>query len=164
MSRKHKKSYDTYCKQHAKRVSKHGLHISFTPPKQAIYEVFDEQISKSAIKRWDDQWCIIGNTCIINLEPGGVFDVWIGHPGEILSSIGQKAVRSRLRVFESPYTSLISELDGEGVVKTKDKELILRNLKLLGIRKARTISKETREKLLKNLLAKKKKKKNDPED
>jgi hypothetical protein len=79
----------------------------------------------------------MGKTSIINLEPGGVIDIWICNPDDILSGIGQKAVRHRLRALKSPNTSAVVELDGEGWVKTRDKDLILRNLELLGFIKAR---------------------------
>ena len=82
---------ELYEARFAMRRQSQGLHVSFTPPKLAIYEFFNERISKSAIKRWDDQWCVIGKTCIINLEPRGVIDIWICNPEDMFSGLGQKS-------------------------------------------------------------------------
>ena len=65
--------------------------------------------------------------------------------------LSQRVVKSRLRAFKSPNTSAVVELDGEGWVKTTDKDLVLRNLKLLGIRKHAERSPESKQKLLENL-------------
>ena len=65
--------------------------------------------------------------------------------------LSQRVVKSRLRALKSPGTSEFHELDGEGWVKTTDKDLVLRNLKLLGIRKRAQRSPESKRKMLENL-------------
>ena len=111
--------------------------LSFRPTKVMVYEFFEAKISKSAIRYWDDngEFCVIGKFCVVSLEPNGVIDVWICDPAYPNAGLGQKAVKNRLRAFERYDTIAVSELTGEGWVKTKDKDLVLRNLKLLGIRK-----------------------------
>ena len=102
----------------AQRASE-GQHLSFTPPREAIYQFFDTRISKSAIKEWDDQNCVIGKYCIVNLEPDDIIDVWLCNPKDMYAGLGQRAVRNRLQAFSGYSTSAVSELDGEAWVQDK---------------------------------------------
>jgi len=135
LSKQRLSPYEAYAGAYEAQRAIEGQHLSFTPTKAAIYDFFDKKISKTAIREWDDQYCVIGKTCIINLEPNGIIDVWICNPKNMYAGLGQKAVRNRLQAFAGYTTSAVSELDGEAWIKTGDKQLILRNLKLLGIRK-----------------------------
>ena len=121
--------------------------------KTAVHNFFNKKISKTAIKDWDDngEYCVVGKYCIVSLEFNGVIDVWLCNPADLNSGLGQKAVRNRLSAFKSYVTSTVSELTGEGWVKTKDKNLVLDNLSLLGIRKQRQYSPETRKAMAERL-------------
>jgi len=143
--------YEAYDLAFQARRAIEGQHLSFQPTKAIIFDFFDKKISKSAIRKWDDGFSVIGNTCIVNLEPDGVIDVWICNPEDMYAGLGQKAVKHRRRAFESYDTSAVIKLDGEAWVKTRDKNLVLRNLKLLGIRKRAERSPESHKAMIENL-------------
>ena len=66
--------YETYSLAYEARRTIEGQHLSFLPTKAIIFDFFDRKISRSAIQKWDDQYCVMGKYCIVNLEPGGVID------------------------------------------------------------------------------------------
>jgi hypothetical protein len=82
-----------------------------------------------------------------------MIDVWLCNPADMYAGLGQKAVNNRLKVFERYDTDVMVPLDGEAWVKTRDKRLVLDNLKLLGIRKRAERSAKTRQAMMENLKA-----------
>ena len=116
--------------------------------KQELYEFFDRRISKTAIIKRDDEWIVKGKHCTLSLEDNYTIDVWICHPADLYSGLGQRKVRNILRILEkSPVGVQFIELTGEAHAKVQGTELILQNLKLLGIRKKREISQQTAQQL-----------------
>lgn len=112
--------------------------------KSKIFHAFEGNISITAIQYINDEWVIKGKYCIIapDNNSGDIWDIWICNPGDITAGLSQRMVKSMVRTLESTGKMEFNELTGEAWGKTRDKEIILGNLKLLGIRKKRVISPE----------------------
>ena len=112
--------------------------------KTDIYNAFDGKISNTAIQRFDDEWRIVGKWCYVATddEIGDVWDIWICNPNDIAKGLSQRRVRSIILALESTGKMKFNELTGEAWGKVRDKDVILENLKLLGIRKKREVSPE----------------------
>ncbi len=112
--------------------------------KSELYSFFDGQISRSAIRQRYDEWVIQGKYCIIAVEDN-LIDIWLCNPQNISQGLGTRSIKNRLDALKSPSTTLVRELTGEGIVRTRCKQDVLTNLKLLGIRKARRVSEAQRQ-------------------
>ena len=104
--------------------------------KQELFDAFNGEISKKAIQRIDDEYRIVGKYCYVAPQDDG-FDIFICNTRNIAAGLGQKAVRNRMRAIFSSAVNAVTEVDGEAWGKVQDRDVILRNLKLLGIRKKR---------------------------
>lgn len=110
--------------------------------KSSLMKFFDNKIAKSAFIKREGEWVVIGKYCIICLMDNDLIDIWLCSHDEIRNGLGQRLVRNRLKALKSPSTKLARELTGEAIVRTISKQDVLRNLRLLGIRKAREIPEE----------------------
>ena len=112
--------------------------------KTQIFSAFDGKISKTAIQCIDDEWQIKGKWCYVAPDDnnGNVWDIWLCNPNDIAVGLSQRRVRSINHALESTGKMEFNELTGEAWGKVRDKEVILENLKLLGIRKKRIVSPE----------------------
>ncbi len=112
--------------------------------KSKIFQAFDGKTSMTAIQFRYDEWVIKGKFCIVapDDEIGNVWDIWICNPGDIKAGLSQRKVKSMVRTLESTGKMEFNELTGEAWGKPRDQEIILGNLKLLGIRKKRQVSPE----------------------
>lgn len=117
-----------------------------------IRHVFGDDVSSVAFKLIDGELNIIGKWCRITLEDNGVFDLWICNTADLQKGLGAQKVRNVISRLNSPVGSTFHELTGEGWGKVRDKEIILQNLPLLGIRRKRRISDEQRKKMAEQLI------------
>jgi len=112
--------------------------------KLKIIDAFEDKISSTAIQFRYDEWVFKGKFCIVapDYEDGGVWDIWICNPDDIAAGLSQRRVRNIIQALESTGKMEFNELTGEAWGKVSDKNVILGNLKLLGIRKKRVMSPE----------------------
>ena len=124
--------------------------------KQELFEFFDKKISKMAIQQieerheWDaepPEWVVVGKTARITVDDNGEIDVFVCNHADLSKGLGTLALRNRLEALKSPSARMAVELNGEGYIKTRDKQKIYDAMSLLGIRKKRTISKELVERM-----------------
>ena len=113
--------------------------------KSALYEYFNQKIAKSAIQNIDDDWLVVGKYCRVGLDEDGQIDVWICNHKDIPAGLGTRKVKNILSSLNLTVKTPFMELNGEAWMKTRNKDLILRNLKLLGIRAKRQLSPEALE-------------------
>lgn len=119
-----------------------------------LFEFFDRKISKLAIHDPDDfldEVTIVGKTCRITVDETGEIDIFVCNPTEMPAGLGTRALRTRMEALKSPRNRLAVELNGEGYIKTRDKELVYRNMRLLGVRKKAEFSPERLEQLRNHL-------------
>ena len=123
--------------------------------KADIYKAFEDKISSTVIQLRYDEWVIKGKFCIVapDDEDGGVWDIWICNPDDIAAGLSQRRVRNITQALESTGKMEFNELTGEAWGKVRDKEVILNNHKLLGIRKKRQITPEQASNNVKMLVA-----------
>ena len=112
--------------------------------KSQLHIFFDMQISLSAIHKRYGEWVIVGKFCIIAVEDS-LIEIWLCNTKDIAEGLGTRSIKNRLDALKSPSTTLVRELTGEGLVRTRCKQDVLTNLKLLGIRKARSVSEAQRQ-------------------
>ena len=112
--------------------------------KSKIIDAFEDKISSTAIQFRYDEWVIKGKFCIVapDDEDGDVWDIWICNPDDIAAGLSQRRARNIIQALESTGKMEFNELTGEAWGKVSDKNVILGNLKLLGIRKKRVMSPE----------------------
>ena len=118
--------------------------------KQELYDAFDQKISKTCLV--DDQtetanYMIQGKYCWIQTDFSYGDDVWDIHIWDPLrpeKGLGTKRMRNIASVL-APATveNSVRELTGEMTLLVQGKEIILDNLKSLGIRKKRELSPES---------------------
>ena len=118
-----------------------------------MFNYFDQKISKASILDVDQEWMVVGKYCRIGIDEDGQIDVWICNHRDLGKGLGTELLRNRLSAIfgctGTPYT----ELNGEGCGKLQNKDVILKNLRLLGIRAKRILSEEQKE-VLRNRLRK----------
>ena len=117
----------------------------------SLRKIFGNDVSSVAFKVIDGELNIIGKWCRITLEDNGGFDVWICNTADIQKGLGAQKVRNVISRLNSPAGSPFHELTGEAWGEVKDKEIILKNLPLLGIRKKRRVSDEQRKQMSEQL-------------
>lgn len=119
-----------------------------------LREIFGNDVSSSAFQMIDTELNIVGKWCRITQDSELVFDVWICNHADLNSGLGQRKVRNIISRLNSPAGSPFHELTGEAWGKVRDKEIILENLPVLGIKKKRRVSDEQRKSMalqLKNI-------------
>lgn len=116
--------------------------------KQELFDAFDQRISKKAIVSRSGEYVVQGKFCVVAPKGNNTFDLWICNPDDLCNGLGQKKVRNIIRSLQKSTVGIeYRQLTGEADAKVQGTELILQNLKLLGIKKKRQISTETAEKL-----------------
>ena len=119
--------------------------------KKEIFNAFDQKISKKCIVYRDTEYVIQGKYCVIAPIGNNNFDVWLCDP-DPSQMLDQRKVRNiAANLFKSPRSEAFTELTGEGYGVVAGTELILQNLKILGLKKKRVDSPETVEKMIKRL-------------
>jgi len=107
-------------------------------------------VSPSAIKKIDDEYEIVGKFCRIIMFDDGRIDLWLCNPANMVKGLSKRKLNSLVSVLEVPVESTFSDkvtkfipfnaLEGEAWVNLDLPDLILNNLKLLGIRKKRELT------------------------
>lgn len=108
--------------------------------KSEIYNFFDRKISKLAIQQIDGEWKVVGKWCRVGFDDDGTIDIRLCNPNDIAKGLGQRKLKIMLKGFKSPAKTTFRELTGEAYTKTQDKQDVLENLRLLGIRKKRRVT------------------------
>ena len=116
-----------------------------------LREIFSYEISSSAFQKIDGQLNIIGKWCRLTQDSASVFDVWICNSNDLYLGLGQRKLRNIISSLNSSTGEPFHELTGEAWGKVRDREVILRNLSLLGIKKKRRISEKQRKILTERL-------------
>ena len=109
--------------------------------KKSLYEFFDKQISETAISRRYNEWVIKGKWSIVSAWEDGWIDIWVCDVKNLpRGMLGERKLSNIQRGLLKTSAKLdFCRLTGEGYTQTRDKEVVLQNLKLLGIRKKRTL-------------------------
>jgi hypothetical protein len=114
--------------------------------KQQLYDDFDGKISKTCLVPDQGEplgYMIQGKYCWIQYGGDGWWNVFICNSTNLAAGLGQRRVNRIARILsESPTTIAVRMLNGECDVWVQGTDLILQNLKLLGIRKKRKYSQE----------------------
>ena len=107
-------------------------------------------VSPSAIKLIDDEYEIVGKFCRIIMFDDGRIDLWLCDPSCMAEGLSKRKLNSLVSALEVPVESTFSDkvtksipfnvLEGEAWVNLDLPDLILNNLKLLGIRKKRELT------------------------
>ena len=119
-------------------------------------------VSPSAIKIIDDEYEIIGKFCRIIMFDNGQIDLWLlCNPANMVKGLSKRKLNSLVSVLEVPVESSFKDkvtksisfnvLDGEAWINLDLPDLILNNLKVLGIRKKRMLSTEQKAALTERL-------------
>ena len=115
--------------------------------KAELYDFFEQKISQSAIQFIDYEYMVIGRTCRISVDDKGEIDIFICNHRNLTEGLGTRALRTRLDAVKTHAARLVVELDGEGYIKTRDKDSVFRAMRLLGIRKKKELSPEVLDRL-----------------
>jgi hypothetical protein len=105
-----------------------------------LREIFGNNVSSSAFKLIDGELTLIGKWCRIALDDDGKIDLWICNTADMLAGLGVRKVGNIVSRINYRVGSPLRELNGEAWGKVRDKEIILQNLPLLGIKKKRRVS------------------------
>ena len=115
--------------------------------KTELYDFFDQRISQSAIQFIDYEYMVVGKTCRNSVDDDGQIDIFICNHDNLYEGLGTRALRTRLDAVKTPAARLVVELNGEGYIKTRDKDSVFRAMRLLGIRKKKQVSQEVLDRL-----------------
>jgi len=111
------------------------MHELISMNKQELYDYFMQKISKVAIQDIDGEYMITGKFCRVGIDPDGQIDLWICNHRDLYKGLGQGKVNNILQAINSHVKTRFSIVNGEAWGKLQDKAVILKNLKILGIRK-----------------------------
>lgn len=120
--------------------------------KTELYEFFDKKISMKAIEWVDYEFMVVGKTARISVDETGEIDIFICNHHDLKEGLGTSALRNRLKALQDPAARLVVELTGEGYIKTRVKDKIYQNLKLLGIKRKKVMSQESIDKMKAGLM------------
>ena len=109
-----------------------------------LRKIFESEVSSSAFQVVDGETRLVGKFAQISLMENGLFDIWLVGPG--LQPLSTRKLNSILKMF--PQEAKFTVLTGEAYTQVQDKDVVLKSLSLLGIRKKRKLSPEAREKLI----------------
>ncbi len=116
--------------------------------KKGLFDAFSQKISKKSIVNRDGEFVIQGKFCVIAYEPPDLWDIWICNPDDLYSGLTQRKVSGIIASLQkSKGWGVFRELTGEADVRVRDKQLILNNLPVLGIKKKQEYSPETLKKM-----------------
>lgn len=117
-----------------------------------VREVFNNKLANSAVVCVNEENIVVGRYCQVTIGEDGEFDIWICNPKDIAKGVSQRKVNSMVEVLSKhPGVGKITTLSGEAYFNTKDVNVVLDNLKLLGISKRRSVSKENKEAFTKRM-------------
>ena len=107
-------------------------------------------VSPSVIKKIDDEYEIVGKFCRIIMFDDGQIDLWLCNPANMSKGLSKRKLNNLVSALEVPVESTFrakvtksisfSVLEGEAWINLDLPDLILNNLKLLGIRKKRELT------------------------
>ncbi len=116
--------------------------------KEELFNAFDHQISKKSIVRRDDEYVIEGKFCVIVPKDSSRWDVWIHNHANIARGLGRRKILNIASIlFKSEACESREELTGEAYGVVAGVEIIIKNLKLLGIKKKQSYSPEAMDKM-----------------
>jgi hypothetical protein len=115
----------------------------------SLRTIFKNEVSSGAFHFIDDETRIVGKFAQVTLTDNGLFDIWLVGPG--LNPLSTRKLNSIIKRF--PQEAKFTVLTGEAYTQVRDKQIVLETLSLLGIRKKRKVSSESRVKLIEQLNA-----------
>ena len=118
-------------------------------------------VSPSAIKKIDDEYEIVGKFCRIIMFDDWQIDLWLCNPANMSKGLSKRKLNNLVSALEVPVESTFrdkvtkpisfSVLEGEAWINLDLPDLILKNLKLLGIRKKRELTSIQKQSLVERL-------------
>jgi hypothetical protein len=121
-------------------------------------------VSPSAIKKIDDEYEIVGKFCRIILFDDGSIDLWLCNPANMYKGLSKRKLNSLVSRLAAPVEGTFSDktnkpiafvvVDGEAWINLDLPDLILNNLKVLGVRKKRELSSSQKQSLVERLQGK----------
>lgn len=118
-------------------------------------------VSPSVIKKIDDEYEIVGKFCRIIMFDDWQIDLWLCNPANMSKGLSKRKLNNLVSALEVPVESTFrdkvtkpisfSVLEGEAWVNLDLPDLILNNLKLLGIRKKRELNSIQKQSLVERL-------------
>ncbi len=128
--------------------------------KNDLLETFPT-VSPSVIKKIDDEYEIVGKYCRIIMFDDWQIDLWLCNPANMSKGLSKRKLNSLVSALEVPVESTFrdkvtksisfSVLEGEAWINLDLPDLILNNLKLLGIRKKRELTAIQKQSLVERL-------------
>ena len=128
--------------------------------KNDLLETFPT-VSPSVIKKIDDEYEIVGKFCRIIMLDNRQIDLWLCNPSNMSKGLSKRKLNSLVSALEMPVESTFSDkvtkpisfsvLEGEAWINLDLPDLILNNLKLLGIRKKRELTAIQKQSLVERL-------------
>ncbi len=119
-------------------------------------------VSPSAIKMIDNEYEIVAKFCRIIMFDKGQIDLWLCNPANMVKGLSKRKLNSLVSALEVPVESTFSDkvtksisfsvLEGEAWINLDLPDLILNNLKLLGIRKKRVLTPAQKQSFVERLL------------
>jgi len=121
-------------------------------------------VAPSAIKKIGDEYEIVGKFCRVIMFDDGQIDLWLCNPTDMFNGLSKRKLNSLVSALEVPVESTFNDtttksisfnvLDGEAWINLDLSDLILENLKLLGIRKKRELTPTQKQSLVERLQVK----------
>jgi len=118
-------------------------------------------VSPSVIKKIDDEYEIVGKYCRIIMFDDWQIDLWLCNPANMSKGLSKRKLNNLVSALEVPVESTFSDkvtkpisfsvLEGEAWINLDLPDLILKNLKLLGIRKKRELNSIQKQSLVERL-------------
>ena len=118
-------------------------------------------VSPSVIKKIDDEYEIVGKFCRIIMFDDWQIDLWLCNPANMSKGLSKRKLNNLVSALEVPVESTFrdkvtksisfSVLEGEAWINLDLPDLILNNLKLLGIRKKRELTATQKQALVERL-------------
>jgi len=128
--------------------------------KNDLLETFPT-VSPSVIKKIDDEYEIVGKYCRIIMFDDWQIDLWLCNPTNMVKGLSKRKLNNLVSALEVPVESTFSDkvtksisfsvLEGEAWINLDLPDLILNNLKLLGIRKKRELTSIQKQSLVERL-------------
>jgi len=128
--------------------------------KNDLLETFPT-VSPSAIKKIDDEYEIVGKFCRIIMFDEWQIDLWLCNPTNMAKGLSKRKLNNLVSALEVPVESTFNDqvtkpipfnvLEGEAWINLDLPDLILNNLKLLGIRKRRELTSIQKQSLVERL-------------
>ena len=128
--------------------------------KNDLLETFPT-VSPSAIKKIDDEYEIVGKFCRIIMFDDWQIDLWLCNPANMSKGLSKRKLNNLVSALEVPVESTLNDkvikpisfsvLEGEAWINLDLPDLILNNLKLLGIRKKRELTAIQKQSLVERL-------------